>query len=77
MEVYEQVDLLDMEFDEIAQAFFYPCPCGDLFSITIEALEDGEEIASCPSCSLVIRVLYDPADFEDEDQLPALMPIST
>jgi hypothetical protein len=24
----------------------------------------GEEIAHCPSCSLVIRVVYNPADFQ-------------
>lgn len=23
----------------------------------------GEEIAKCPSCSLFVRVIYDPADF--------------
>lgn len=23
-------------------------------------LEDGEEIATCPSCSLIVRVIYDP-----------------
>lgn len=25
-----------------------------------EALENGEEIAECPSCSLIVKVIYDP-----------------
>jgi diphthamide biosynthesis protein 3 len=28
-----------------------------------EELADGEEIAHCPSCSLTIRVIYNPEDF--------------
>lgn len=48
-----------MEFDESLATYFYPCPCGDRFSITIAELEAGDTIARCPSCSLVIRVLYD------------------
>lgn len=25
---------------------------------------NGEEVARCPSCSLLIRVIYDPEDFQ-------------
>jgi diphthamide biosynthesis protein 3 len=35
-----------------------------------EDLRNGEEIANCPSCSLRIRVIYDPDMFgnnEDDD----------
>ena len=76
------------------QMFTYPCPCGDRFQITVEDLEDGEEVmrtralpacsqpplqpppspppfsssssssspqvARCPSCSLIIRVMFVP-----------------
>jgi diphthamide biosynthesis protein 3 len=31
-------------------------------------LRDGEDIARCPSCSLMLRVIYDPDDFADEDE---------
>ena len=31
---------------------------GDLFQITREELEGGEDVARCPSCSLFVRVLY-------------------
>ena len=59
MEAYDEVDLEDMEWDAALQAFTYQCPCGDVFRITFEELRVGEEIARCPSCSLVLRVIYD------------------
>ncbi|KAG1728474.1 hypothetical protein EDD22DRAFT_789066, partial [Suillus occidentalis] len=43
-----------------------PCPCGDRFEISRKQLSDREDIATCPSCSLIIRVVYDSLDFEDE-----------
>ena len=61
--VYEEVHIKDMEWNEEEEAYFYPCPCGDEFIMPIEDLEDGEDIALCPSCSLRIRVLYDPKQF--------------
>ena len=42
--------------------FYYPCPCGDRFVISLDDLEDCEDIAYCPSCSLKIRVTYDPEE---------------
>ncbi len=57
--VYEEVEIEDMTFDEVEQVFTYPCPCGDKFSIGLEELEDGEDIAPCPSCTLRIRVIFD------------------
>lgn len=61
--VYEEVEIEDMEFDEETRVYSYPCPCGDRFSISVDSLIDGDDIASCPSCSLLIRVIYDPEDF--------------
>eukprot|EP00892_Ulva_mutabilis_P008530 jgi/Ulvmu1/6049/UM027_0027.1 len=61
---YDEIEIEDMDWDETLQAFTYQCPCGDLFQITLEELADGEEVARCPSCSLIIRVIYDPEDFE-------------
>ncbi|QDZ19622.1 DPH-type MB domain-containing protein [Chloropicon primus] len=55
---YEEVNLNDMKYDLELEAFTYECPCGDLFQITMEELEAGEEIAYCPSCSLVVMVEY-------------------
>ena len=62
--VYEEVELSEMEWEEEEEAYFYPCPCGDRFIMPLEDLQVGEEIALCPSCSLRIRVLYNPEDFQ-------------
>ncbi|CAO3628834.1 unnamed protein product [Cunninghamella blakesleeana] len=64
---YDEIEIEDMEFDEDEQVYTYPCPCGDKFEIFLDDLKDGEDIARCPSCSLIIRVIYDPDDFVDED----------
>ena len=64
--IYEEVEIEDMKYDDGLQTYTYPCPCGDKFSITLEELYDGEDIANCPSCTLRIRVIF------DEDKLPAL-----
>ena len=63
---YDEVDLEDMDWNESLEEFTYACPCGDIFRITLEELKDGEEIARCPSCSLVLTVIYDP------DELPSM-----
>jgi diphthamide biosynthesis protein 3 len=31
-------------------------------------LRDGDDVARCPSCSLIIRVIYDPDEFGDPDE---------
>lgn len=53
-----------MEWDDELSSYTYQCPCGDVFQITREQLVDGEDIARCPSCTLVIQVIYDPGDFK-------------
>jgi len=58
-----------MEFNEETRTFSYPCPCGDKFLITEEQLMEGEEIARCPSCSLIIRVIYDLEEATSEPPL--------
>jgi diphthamide biosynthesis protein 3 len=54
--VYDTVDLEEMEFEEEDQMYYYQCPCGDMFEISVEDLEKGERIARCPSCSLILSV---------------------
>ncbi|CAJ0565757.1 unnamed protein product, partial [Mesorhabditis spiculigera] len=60
---HDEVEIEDFEFDDDAGVYHYPCPCGDRFEITQEALEGGEDIATCPSCSLIVRVIYEPDMF--------------
>lgn len=73
MSVYhDEVEIEDFEYDEETDTYYYPCPCGDKFQITKEELQSGEEVAKCPSCSLMIKVIYDIEDFlEEEEVVPA------
>ena len=57
---YDEIEIEDMVFDPVKKVFHYPCPCGDRFEISKGQLRDYEDIATCPSCSLIIRVIYDP-----------------
>lgn len=59
LSIYDEIEIEDMTFDPNLQIYHYPCPCGDRFEIVIDDLRDGEEIAVCPSCSLMIRVIFD------------------
>ena len=57
---YEEVLLSEMTFEEAEGMYYYECPCGDLFEISQEELDQGQDIAHCPSCSLTLRVLLPP-----------------
>jgi len=60
---YDEIEIEDMTFDAKLQIYHYPCPCGDRFEIGLADLRDGEDIGVCPSCSLMIKVIYDMARF--------------
>ncbi|GLA18217.1 hypothetical protein AnigIFM62618_005372 [Aspergillus niger] len=62
LSIYDEIEIEDMTFDPVLQIYHYPCPCGDRFEIAIDDLRDGEDIGVCPSCSLMIRVIFDQAD---------------
>ena len=64
--IYEEVEIEDMEYNPETQIYTYPCPCGDKFQISLEDLHDGEDIGTCPSCTLRIKVIF------EEDSLPPL-----
>ncbi|XP_014793260.1 PREDICTED: DPH3 homolog isoform X2 [Calidris pugnax] len=61
---HDEVEIEDFEYDEETETYSYPCPCGDRFLITREDLENGEDVATCPSCSLILRVIYDQVNTE-------------
>ncbi|RLV96073.1 Diphthamide biosynthesis protein 3 [Spathaspora sp. JA1] len=63
--IYDEIEIEDFTFDPITQLFQYPCPCGDRFAVALDDLEDGEDIAVCPSCSLMVRVIFEPEDLEE------------
>ncbi|RMZ78521.1 hypothetical protein DV737_g3791, partial [Chaetothyriales sp. CBS 132003] len=67
IDVYDEIEIEDMTYDPALQIYHYPCPCGDRFEINIDSLRDGEEIAVCPSCSLMIRVIFDKDDLPEKE----------
>jgi len=60
--IYDEIEIEDMTFDKDRNLYTYPCPCGDRFEILLDDLREGEEIAVCPSCSLMIRVIFEASD---------------
>ncbi|KAK0218670.1 zf-CSL-domain-containing protein [Armillaria fumosa] len=65
---YDEIEIEDMVWDVEKRVYHYPCPCGDRFEISRQQLANYEDIATCPSCSLIIRVIYDPLDYEDNEE---------
>lgn len=62
--VHDEVEIEDFDYDSKTGTFTYPCPCGDEFVITREELLDGQVYARCPSCSLMVQVIFNPKDLE-------------
>ena len=65
--IYDEIEIDDMDYEEEdgVMKFFYPCPCGDKFRISLEDLKKGGTIATCPSCSLQIRIISDQEFLEE------------
>ncbi|KAL5460476.1 hypothetical protein EMCRGX_G033927 [Ephydatia muelleri] len=61
---HDEVEIEDFEYDSETESYYYPCPCGDQFRISVEDLENGESVAQCPSCSLIVKVIYNLEDFD-------------
>ena len=59
MSFYDEIEIEDMTYHESTTLYTYPCPCGDQFEISLSDLRDGEEVAVCPSCSLMIKVIFE------------------
>jgi diphthamide biosynthesis protein 3 len=57
--LYDEIEIEDCFYDATLQIYHHPCPCGDRFEISIADMRDGEDIARCPSCSLMIRIVFD------------------
>lgn len=74
---HDEIEIEDMTFDEERKIYTYPCPCGDKFEISLEDLKFGEEVATCPSCSLIILVIYDDDMFDDDSLHEVTAQLST
>jgi diphthamide biosynthesis protein 3 len=59
LNLYDEIEIEDCFYDSTLQIYHHPCPCGDRFEISIADMRDGEDIARCPSCSLMIRIIFD------------------
>jgi diphthamide biosynthesis protein 3 len=59
MSYYDEIEIEDMTYDKTLELYHYPCPCGDRFEISLGDLRDGENVAVCPSCSLMIKVVFE------------------
>lgn len=65
--IYDEVEIEDMEYNEDEKVFLYQCPCGDKFRAELSFLKTefqkdktkGYVIALCPSCSLLLKVIFD------------------
>ena len=55
---YDHIDIVEFDFNRDLQIFTYPCPCGDLFVISLDDLLNEETVARCDSCSLLVFVVY-------------------
>ena len=83
---HDEIEIEDFKYDPENDSFVYPCPCGDLFTISCvrfslffsynffsntsfhdfqDDLLCGEVVASCMSCSLILKVIYDEDLIED------------
>ncbi|KAL8655731.1 MAG: hypothetical protein Q9210_000712 [Variospora velana] len=65
--IYDEIELEDLTYHASTTLYTYPCPCGDQFEITLQDLRDGEDVAVCPSCSLMIRVIFEAGDLPAEE----------
>ena len=68
---YDEIDLEDMDWNSELGAFTYQCPCGDMFEISQEDIEKGEDVARCPSCSLTLKVIMPAAGKDAVTTTPA------
>ncbi|KAL1623455.1 Diphthamide biosynthesis protein 3 [Diplodia seriata] len=74
---YDEIEIEDMMFDKTLQIYTYPCPCGDRFEIGLADLRDGDDVGVCPSCSLMIKVIFDKDDLpKDEEKDEGAQPVA-
>ena len=64
MNVYDEIEIDDLDWEDDVATFFYNCPCGDRFVITLNQLLAGEDVAECPSCTLKIRIIFQKDDLQ-------------
>lgn len=67
VDIYDEIEIEDMTYDSDLRIYHYPCPCGDRFEILVSELREGNDIAVCPGCSLMIRVIFEVEDLVEKN----------
>lgn len=71
----QQVNIEDFTYDEDLETYFHPCSCGEKYEIFKGDLINGEDMATCCGCSMKIKIIYNPDDFQhDADTMPGESP---
>uniref|UniRef100_A0A672HUN5 Diphthamide biosynthesis protein 3 n=1 Tax=Salarias fasciatus TaxID=181472 RepID=A0A672HUN5_SALFA len=75
---HDEVEIEDFEYDEDTETYYFPfsiCLWQILIFFLKEDLENGEEVATCPSCSLIVKVIYDKVrSFKTPETVEAPLP---
>ena len=64
VQIYDEIEIEDLDWKAELGVFYYNCPCGDKFTISLNQLMKGEDVAECPSCTLRIRIIYQRSDLK-------------
>ncbi len=59
---YDTINISEFTINRDGRRIQYPCPCGDLFELSLERFAKGEKVARCPTCSLTVLIEYDSLD---------------
>ena len=52
--IYDEIEIEDFEFDAELSSYFYPCPCGDRFQITLVLPGLGERVGRVLSALITL-----------------------
>ncbi|KAG0087040.1 Diphthamide biosynthesis protein 4 [Podila epicladia] len=66
-QVNDDIDLDDMDYDGESSVYTSPCRCSGEYIISEDELELGVDTVVCSTCSLIVRIHYEVADDDDDD----------
>ncbi|KAF9970054.1 DnaJ sub C member 24 [Actinomortierella ambigua] len=66
-QVNDDVDLDDIDYDEESGSYSTPCRCSGEYVVSEAELELGVDTVMCSTCSLIVRIHYEVASDEDEE----------
>ncbi|KAF9207655.1 Diphthamide biosynthesis protein 4 [Haplosporangium sp. Z 27] len=66
-QVNDDIDLDDMEYNEETGSYSLPCRCSGEYVVSEDELELGVDTVACSTCSLIVRIHYEVAEEESDD----------